>query len=422
MELGRQLLGTDSPHRQPFPGGPARGPTAIPSSSSAFGSPVDERPARGRPAHERGGGGVARLARRRAARLGGWPFPADDERRLWYYTPTDHGGLPLSAMRPAQQRHAMQLVGHGLVTGGVRDGVDDHRFGERSRHGSKASSPSSSASGATTPGSTTSACSAFPTRDGTWAWRFRGTTSRSTTPSSGARWSDRHHASSAPTRHRRRCSARTCCGRSPVPRTWRGELVHSLDGGSGPPRSCLRLPRSTSSPRIGPTCPRGTIHCHSPTSGDDASTVTWAAHGGGPAGGRTELRAAARAPGRGPLHQEHRRASPPPTSGPTNANSSAPSSTCTSTGSPTNWRTWRSRSTGPTTSSTAVVRLGGRHRARPASLLPGPGPAPARRIRQHPARRQPRPHGVARSRIGFRWRRPRPALRPPRPPRPGHGG
>ena len=22
-----------------------------------------------------------------------WPFPADEERRLWFYTPTDHGGL-----------------------------------------------------------------------------------------------------------------------------------------------------------------------------------------------------------------------------------------------------------------------------------------------------------------------------------------
>ena len=22
-----------------------------------------------------------------------WAFPADDERRLWFYTPTDHGGL-----------------------------------------------------------------------------------------------------------------------------------------------------------------------------------------------------------------------------------------------------------------------------------------------------------------------------------------
>ncbi len=46
--------------------------------------------------------------------LAAWPFPSDDERRRWFYTPTDHGGLPLSAMRPAQQRRAFRLVAAGL--------------------------------------------------------------------------------------------------------------------------------------------------------------------------------------------------------------------------------------------------------------------------------------------------------------------
>ena len=46
--------------------------------------------------------------------LAAWPFPSDDERRRWFYTPTDHGGLPLSAMRPAQQRLAFRLVAAGL--------------------------------------------------------------------------------------------------------------------------------------------------------------------------------------------------------------------------------------------------------------------------------------------------------------------
>lgn len=50
--------------------------------------------------------------------LAGWPFPADDERRLWFYTPTDHGGLALSAMRPAQQSLAMQLLSTGLSRAG----------------------------------------------------------------------------------------------------------------------------------------------------------------------------------------------------------------------------------------------------------------------------------------------------------------
>ncbi|HEX5080364.1 MAG TPA: DUF3500 domain-containing protein, partial [Geminicoccaceae bacterium] len=46
------------------------------------------------------------------------PFPDDDERRLWYYTPTDHGGLPLAAMTPTQQRNVHRLVATGLSTPG----------------------------------------------------------------------------------------------------------------------------------------------------------------------------------------------------------------------------------------------------------------------------------------------------------------
>lgn len=43
---------------------------------------------------------------------------ADAERLRWYYTPTDHGGLTLGAMRPAQQSLAMQLVSSGLSHAG----------------------------------------------------------------------------------------------------------------------------------------------------------------------------------------------------------------------------------------------------------------------------------------------------------------
>lgn len=42
------------------------------------------------------------------------PWPSDAERHRWFYTPTDHGGLALSRMRPAQQSRAMQLVATGL--------------------------------------------------------------------------------------------------------------------------------------------------------------------------------------------------------------------------------------------------------------------------------------------------------------------
>ena len=41
---------------------------------------------------------------------------ADGERRRWFYTPTDHGGLTVHQQRPAQQRAAMRLVATGLST------------------------------------------------------------------------------------------------------------------------------------------------------------------------------------------------------------------------------------------------------------------------------------------------------------------
>ena len=39
---------------------------------------------------------------------------SDNERRRWFYTPTDHGGLTIHQQRPAQQRAAMRLVSTGL--------------------------------------------------------------------------------------------------------------------------------------------------------------------------------------------------------------------------------------------------------------------------------------------------------------------
>jgi hypothetical protein len=57
----------------------------------------------------------------RALATGSVPSPdaeSDADRRRWFYTPTDHGGLPLGAQRPAQQRLAHQLVATGLSTAG----------------------------------------------------------------------------------------------------------------------------------------------------------------------------------------------------------------------------------------------------------------------------------------------------------------
>lgn len=51
-------------------------------------------------------------------RKASFPFPSDEERRRWFYTPSDHGGLPLGEMTPAQQQRAHQLVASGLSRAG----------------------------------------------------------------------------------------------------------------------------------------------------------------------------------------------------------------------------------------------------------------------------------------------------------------
>ena len=57
-------------------------------------------------------------ADQRAVAVGAVPGDdaTDAERRRWFYTPTDHGGLTLHQQRPAQQRAAMRLVAAGLST------------------------------------------------------------------------------------------------------------------------------------------------------------------------------------------------------------------------------------------------------------------------------------------------------------------
>src|ERR671912_2675061 len=54
--------------------------------------------------------------------IGQGAVPADDrsdnERRRWFYTPTDHGGLTIHQQRPAQHRAAMRLVSTGLSPAG----------------------------------------------------------------------------------------------------------------------------------------------------------------------------------------------------------------------------------------------------------------------------------------------------------------
>lgn len=76
------------------------------------------------------------------------PWPTDDERHRWNYTPVDHGGLSLGDMRPGQQSRAMRVVAAGLSDAGyvtvstimglehVLDAVEGWRVGSgyRERH------------------------------------------------------------------------------------------------------------------------------------------------------------------------------------------------------------------------------------------------------------------------------------------------
>ena len=108
---------------------------------------------------------------------GWWRPPGDDvaeeERLRWFYTPTDHGGLPLGDQQPAQQRLAMRLLAAGLSPEGyvtvatiigwenVLDLVED--FGltwgrERARD----------------PGLYYLRVFGDPAHDRWWAWRFGG--------------------------------------------------------------------------------------------------------------------------------------------------------------------------------------------------------------------------------------------------------
>ena len=102
-----------------------------------------------------------------------WRFPSDDERHRWFYTPTDHGGLPLSAMRPAQQRRTMQLVRVGAVGGRIRHRVDDHRARERARPHRGLEGVVGARAGRD-PGLYYVRIFGDPEPGGTWSWRFGG--------------------------------------------------------------------------------------------------------------------------------------------------------------------------------------------------------------------------------------------------------
>ncbi len=102
-----------------------------------------------------------------------WEFTDHGERTRWFYTPTDHGGLPLSAMGPAQQRLALQLVASGLSRAGYvtvctimgLDNILDEREGWFARWGRERGRD---------PGLYYLRIFGNPTGGGPWSWRFGG--------------------------------------------------------------------------------------------------------------------------------------------------------------------------------------------------------------------------------------------------------
>nr|WP_205752198.1 DUF3500 domain-containing protein [Cryptosporangium phraense] len=101
------------------------------------------------------------------------PWPSEDERHRWYYTPVDHGGLPLGRMRPAQQSLAHQLLATGLSRAGYvtaatvigLENVLDHDEGWRVRANRERGRD---------PLLYWARVFGDPAGDGPWAWRFGG--------------------------------------------------------------------------------------------------------------------------------------------------------------------------------------------------------------------------------------------------------
>src|SRR5215207_1721842 len=99
--------------------------------------------------------------------------PTDNERRRWFYTPTDHGGLTIHQQRPAQQRAAMRLISIGLspaayVTVAMIMGLENvHDYTE----GFKASF---NRERGRDPGMYYLRVFGEPAGEGWWGWRFGG--------------------------------------------------------------------------------------------------------------------------------------------------------------------------------------------------------------------------------------------------------
>ncbi|MFG3558669.1 DUF3500 domain-containing protein [Micromonospora sp. NPDC047557] len=114
-------------------------------------------------------------AEQRAIAVGQMPSDSsmDLERRRWFYTPIDHGGLTFHQQRPAQQRGAMRLVAAGLsrpgyVTVATTIGLEnvlDHTEGFVELFGRERGRD---------PGLYYLRVFGDPAPSGTWGWRFGG--------------------------------------------------------------------------------------------------------------------------------------------------------------------------------------------------------------------------------------------------------
>ncbi len=101
-----------------------------------------------------------------------WPV-GDDERRRWFYTPTDHGGLGLDEMDGAQQRLTHRLVATALSSAGYvtvstimgLENVLDHTEGWVQRFGRLRGRD---------PQQYRIAVFGRPGSSGAWGWRFGG--------------------------------------------------------------------------------------------------------------------------------------------------------------------------------------------------------------------------------------------------------
>lgn len=97
----------------------------------------------------------------------------DDERTQWFYTPTDHGGLPLGRLSPSQQRLAWRLVASGLSDAGYNttalivglENVLDHLEGFSASWGRERGRD---------PLLYWIAVFGDPSSSGTWSWRLGG--------------------------------------------------------------------------------------------------------------------------------------------------------------------------------------------------------------------------------------------------------